>query len=133
MDKVVERLVRDRALGLCEYCKMPESVYGEIFQIDHVISRQHGGPTVAGNLALCCPHCNLHKGPNLSGIDPVSGNIVPLFNPRLQRWEEHFFLSGPRLEGHTPEARAAISVLVLNDVAMLEVRAELISLGMFRM
>lgn len=39
------------------------------FHIDHVIAEQHGGMSVAGNLALACYACNLPKGPNIAGID----------------------------------------------------------------
>ena len=48
-----------------------------------------------GNLALACSHCNLHKGPNLAGIDPVGKKIEPLYHPRTQPWNDHFeFYSG---------------------------------------
>src|SRR5207249_11931104 len=42
------------------------------------------------NLALACDRCNFYKGPNLSAIDPVSGQVVTIFNPRQQEWTEHF-------------------------------------------
>ena len=54
MDRAVETLVRERAGGCCEYCGAPEQVSSTPFQIDHVIAEQHGGPTVASNLALSC-------------------------------------------------------------------------------
>jgi hypothetical protein len=45
----------------------------------------------------------VHKGPNLSSIDPETGNVTPLFNPRLQTWNEHFVLEGVHIKGLTPE------------------------------
>jgi len=51
-----------------------------------VVPRQHGGTDDPGNLALACHRCNLRKGPNLTGIDPITGEIVPLFDPRRDRW-----------------------------------------------
>src|SRR5580700_12069299 len=90
MDKLLDQLVRRRAGNRCEYCLMPQSEREFRFQIDHVIARQHGGATHAENLALCCSRCNLHKGPNLSGIDSVSGQMVRLYNPRTDLWQEHF-------------------------------------------
>lgn len=52
------------------------------FSVDHIVARQHGGPTVLENLALACLHCNRHKGPNIAGTDPSTGEIVRLFHPR---------------------------------------------------
>jgi 5-methylcytosine-specific restriction endonuclease McrA len=75
-------LVRRRAGLRCEYCHFPEPYSGLNFQIDHVIAEKHGGPTAIENLALSCIYCNSYKGPNLSGFDSATGDIVPLFNPR---------------------------------------------------
>jgi hypothetical protein len=54
----------------------------EPFHLEHIIAKQHGGETKADNLAWACHRCNRHKGPNLSGIDPETQEIVQLFNPR---------------------------------------------------
>jgi 5-methylcytosine-specific restriction endonuclease McrA len=82
MDRALRDAVRRRAGNRCEYCLVPQAYYPERFQIDHIIAEKHAGPTVLGNLALCCLECNLSKGPNVAGVDPQSGNIIPLFNPR---------------------------------------------------
>ena len=37
----LDRRVRERAKGLCEYCKLPQSVYRLTFQMDHIIAEQH--------------------------------------------------------------------------------------------
>jgi hypothetical protein len=47
--------------------------------IDHIRARQHRGTDDADNLALAFGHCNAKKGPNLTGVDPASGGITPLF------------------------------------------------------
>ena len=52
------------------------------YHVEHIIARRHGGGDNSENLAFACYHCNLHKGPNLSGIDQESGALVRLFNPR---------------------------------------------------
>ena len=65
MNQALEQLVRDRAGRRCEYCRLPEAAVDLEHLIDHVIARQHGGPTVPGNLALACGRCNLHKGRTL--------------------------------------------------------------------
>ena len=44
------------------------------------------------NLALCCRSCHLHKHVKTEAADPVTGETVPLFNPRTQQWSEHFVL-----------------------------------------
>src|SRR5271166_4827055 len=51
---------------------------------------QHGGLTVLDNLALSCLHCNRHKGPNIAGTDPRTGEVVRLFHPRNDQWSVHF-------------------------------------------
>jgi hypothetical protein len=72
-------LVQDRANDRCEYCQMPQAYYRSPHQSDHIIAEMHGGPTTAANLCWTCFHCNLHKGPNLSGIDPKTGKKAWLF------------------------------------------------------
>lgn len=120
----LRNLVRTRAGGRCEYCglRQDEDPFFR-FHIEHVIARQHGGPTTADNLALACHHCNLHKGPNLSGIDPENGAMVALFNPRVQRWEEHFALRGTLVVGLTEIGRATVEVLVMNAPARRDLRS----------
>lgn len=51
------------------------------FHVDHVIAEKHRGETVLENLAWACFSCNMHKGPNIAGIDPVTGETVRLFRP----------------------------------------------------
>ena len=75
-----------RAGYRCEYCRIPFPHYRLPFQIDHIIARQHHGPTELSNLALACFHCNRHKGPNIAGRDPATGEIVRLFHPRTDDW-----------------------------------------------
>ncbi|MFL6465210.1 MAG: HNH endonuclease, partial [Bryobacteraceae bacterium] len=69
------RLVRERAREQCEYCRLPQSAFPFSFQVDHIRAEKHGGETVESNLALACPHCNRHKGPNSAGVDPSSGQL----------------------------------------------------------
>jgi hypothetical protein len=101
------------------------------FEIDHVIARKHGGPTVAENLALACFFCNNRKGPNLSGIDPRTGRTVPLFHPRRQSWHRHFRWNGPVLEGKTQAGRATIAVLEMNLPVRVALREELMQDDLF--
>ena len=127
----LERRVRQRAKFSCEYCLMPESAYRFTFPIDHIVAKQHGGKTSLKNLAEACLRCNSHKGPNLSGIDPDSGELVRLFHPRIDKWADHFRWKGPRILGITPIGRATIVVLDMNHSDSLAVRAALIAEGVF--
>ena len=99
--------------------------------IDHIISEQHGGETVLENLAMACAHCNAHKGPNVAGVDPKTRAIVPLFNPRADRWSKHFTWSGPLLLGITACGRATIRALFINDPLEVQARARLMDEGKF--
>src|SRR5215217_7916743 len=125
MAKGLEEQVRRRAKGRCEYCLAPESASSLKFVLDHVIARQHSGRTAAANLALSCMHCNLHKGPNIAGVDPETGKVVQLFHPRRDRWSEHFRWSGWMLTGITDVGRATIHVLAMNSFEQIKLRMTL--------
>jgi len=83
-------------------------------EIDHIIAEKHRGQSVLDNLALACFHCNNDKGPNIAGVDPTTGQVVKLYNPRHDRWAEHFAWRGPTLVGLTEVGRATVEVLEIN-------------------
>src|SRR5436189_6482350 len=83
MDARTRELVRRRAGDACEYCCIPQQATSLIsFHVEHIVSKQHGGTDDLDHLALACDRCNAYKGPNLTSIDPDSGVMVALFNPR---------------------------------------------------
>ena len=86
-------------------------------EIEHIIPLAQGGTNVETNLWLACPLCNSYKSDKTTGIDPATGQTKPLFNPRTQRWSEHFRWSedGIRIIGLTPTGRATVTVLQFND------------------
>ncbi len=127
----LERLVRRRALGCCEYCGLPEQYSSAPFQMDHIIAEQHSGPTVPSNLALACYACNHHKGPNLGGVDPRTGAKTWLFHPRRHKWSRHFAWDGAVLKGRTPIGRTTIAVLAINAPHRIAQRAALLAEGVF--
>lgn len=131
MDQASQLAVRARARYRCEYCGFPEPFAEVPFHIDHVVAQQHGGQTVLENLALACCFCNRYKGPNLSGIDPVSSQVVRLFHPRQDVWKEHFSWSGPLIVGKTPTGRATIQALRFNRLDAISVRQLLIREGVY--
>ena len=129
MDAVLQQFVWQRAGYRCEYCHVLAEIALLPFQIDHIIAEKHGGPTTAENLALSCERCNSHKGPNIAGY--LEGNHVPLFNPRQDRWVDHFAWSGPVLVGKTPVGTVTIAVLAINLPYRIALRAALIEEGSF--
>ena len=106
--------IRLRARRRCEYCHMPEEFDPLPFQIDHIVPLKHLGPTVFENLAFACCECNNHKGCNLAGINPRTGRVVRLFNPRRDAWRRHFEWYGALLVGKTPTGIATVNVLEVN-------------------
>jgi hypothetical protein len=125
IDAATRRRVRARASDRCEYCGMAQ-VHDPFFtfHIEHIIPRQHGGGDDLSNLALACVQCNSHKGPNLAGIDPETGEITPLFDPRKQNWEEHFERREAWIIGRTPTGRTTVRVLAMNADDQRDLRAE---------
>lgn len=103
------------------------------FHVEHILALQHSPPDADApeNLALACQHRNLHKGTNLSSIDPASGLVVPLYHPRRDDWSQHFALRGAHLVGLTPTGRATVQLLQFNTQRRLELREALIAEGEF--
>jgi hypothetical protein len=123
-------LVRERAGGRCEYCRFPDNeLPWSPYHVDHLVARQHGGGDELENLVWACARCNSRKGTNLSGVDPDSSEVVRIFNPRIQKWNEHFGLSGHTIEGRTPTGRTSVWLLDMNFEPRLLLRAQLISVG----
>lgn len=110
---------------------MPEAASTIKHVLDHIVARQHHGPTVLENLALCCDRCNEFKGPNLSGIDPDSGQLTRLYHPRGDRWSDHFRWDGARLVGITDVGRTTIDVLAINHPFRVAARRMLLTEGEF--
>jgi hypothetical protein len=131
LSRTLELEVRRRAAGRCEYCLFPESASELPFHIDHIIAEKHGGQSEAENLALACFSCNLRKGSNIAGLDPDTGELTPLFNPRAEGWSEHFAWDGVRLRGRTPIGRTTVAVLDINHVDSLAVREALREEGLY--
>jgi hypothetical protein len=113
----IRQAVRERAKYLCEYCHSPERLSANRFTLDHIIPQSLGGSDDITNLALACRRCNERRYNFIAGINPETQEIVPLFNPRQQKWVEHFVWTdqGTLIEGITPTGRATCVRLDLND------------------
>lgn len=121
----IQRLVRQRANRLCEYCHTSEQWQYVRFTVDHVIPLAQGSSDDLDNLALACFHCNRKKADKLTALDPDSGEEVPLFNSRRDVWSEHFIWSsdGLFIVGLTPTGRASVDALELNRERVINIRA----------
>lgn len=123
MTEAVRALVRQRAGHRCEYCKLhQEDSPLAALHIEHIRPKKHGGSDNAENLALACIDCNLHKGSNLTGIDPETDAVTELFHPRRDVWEDHFEWLGIRLVGKSGIGRTTVTVLNLNGDDRLDLR-----------
>jgi len=131
MDTATRELVWRRAGNRCEYCRIPqEATPFFTFHVEHIIARQHVGETDdPARLALACNRCNAYKGPNLSSVDPVTQEIVPLFNPRQDSWDAHFTLQGGNVLGITPTGRVTVQLLKMNSPHRVELRQEWLGEG----
>ncbi|MGL6338656.1 MAG: HNH endonuclease [Waterburya sp.] len=113
----IRQRVRERANYLCEYCHSSEEASAARFDIDHIIPRSLNGSDELSNLALACQRCNKYRYNFITGVDPQTQFTVRLFNPRQQKWSEHFIWSadGIKIIGITPTGRATCKRLDLND------------------
>lgn len=112
----LRRRVRERANGLCEYCKAPDHFSTASFHCDHVLPRKASGKTDLSNLAWACPWCNTHKHTKTRAQDPQTGQQVLLFNPRRKKWQRHFVWNDNFLFilGRTQTGRATVEALNMN-------------------
>jgi hypothetical protein len=130
--RATRRTVRDRAGGCCEYCRLPENDMTPTFHVDHVLPIKHGGTDALDNLCLACMKCNAHKGHDLSGLDPMTGNLTRLFNPCLQLWDDHFLIQDDvKIIGKTPEGRVTVQLLQMNSEERIQTRQILVELELY--
>jgi len=116
--ETTKKLVRERAKFFCEYCHSLEEASAALFAIDHIIPQSlPGSSDDPDNLALACQRCNGYRYNFTTGIDPETGDIIAIFNPRKQKWSDHFIWSadGLTIIGITPTGRATCNRLDLND------------------
>lgn len=127
----LERQVRLDADHHCGYCRISEAITGMTLTIDHIIPEAAGGQTIRENLWLACERCNRCKANRTAAVDPSTGQIAPLFNPRTQQWDQHFSWSadGTQVVGLTPIGRATISALQINHALATIARKLWVSVG----
>ena len=127
----LRKSIADRGRHRCAYCLSAEAVVGTPMEIDHIVPESLGGETQEDNLCLACALCNSHKGDRITARDPVTGNVVRLFDPLRQVWLEHFAWSedGTRVVGLTSIGRATVVVLNLNRAPLVKARTRWVEVG----
>ena len=127
----IRERIRTQAGNRCGYCLSPQHLVYASLEIEHNIPKAKGGVDDEGNLCLACRLCNSFKATQTTALDPLTGDRVQIFNPRLQRWSEHFAWSndGARIIGQTPIGRATVIALQLNNLIAVKVRREWVSVG----
>jgi hypothetical protein len=130
MDAAIRALVRERAGGRCEYCRLHEVETDFFaFHVEHVIAKKHGGTDDPETLCYACPECNWAKGPNLAGM--LEESMYPLFNPRTQNWQRHFRWDRTTLVGKTKTGIVTVQVLNINEASRVMLRENLLFEGRF--
>src|SRR5215472_4080811 len=86
----IERRVRETARHRCGYCLSPQRLVMARLEIEHIVPRSKGGSNDEANLWLSCPLCNRFKSDHTESLDTITQQVAPLFNPRVQRWSDHF-------------------------------------------
>jgi hypothetical protein len=124
ISKALKQQVNERAQWCCEYCRSQRQFSPSGFEIEHTTPLSRGGTDDLENLALACGDCNSHKYNKVEAIDPASGQVVPLFNPRQMEWDEHFIWSDDTLEmlPLTAIGRATIALLKTNRESVVNLR-----------
>ena len=114
VSETLRRRVAERAWHVCEYCLVHEEDVYHGCEMDHIRSLKHEGLTVEENLAFACFHCNRHKGTDLGSMGARTGGLVRFYNPRLDRWKEHFCWNEGRIDPLTEIGEVTARVLEFN-------------------
>jgi HNH endonuclease len=128
----LKELVAIRANFRCEYCRLSAVHSYFPYHIEHIISLKHGGLTISLNLAYACPLCNLYKGSDLGTFIDNPTELVRFFNPRTDKWDDHFYAENTGLIiAKTDIGAATIKIFKFNHVDSLIERSEMIRFGSF--
>jgi hypothetical protein len=131
VSEALRQKVAERFKFSCAYCLTQQRVAGIGFTVDHIIPEVLGGQTSFENLCLACWDCNLRKQKRVAAHDPDSQELVSLFHPVNESWNEHFEwqMGGLLLRGKTATGRATVYALGLNRPVLLHARRRWIEVG----
>lgn len=127
----LRRLLEEADDGQCVYCQTRVENTGQALTTDHIQPVASGGETAFSNLCRACRSCNEAKGDQTQAIDPLTGETVPLYHPRQERWSDHFAWdqTGTRIFGLTAIGRATIIALDMNNALILFARRRWVNAG----
>lgn len=115
----------------CAYCQTCTANSGQPLTVDHIVPVSQGGATQFENLCFACRQCNEFKGAQHAGVDPLTGERTPLFNPRRELWETHFSWDDgyTRVVGLTAVGRATVIALNMNNEVVVQARHRWVAVG----
>lgn len=129
----LRQVVRERGKQRCEYCLLHEDNAYFSHEIDHIYAEKHGGETTQINLCLACADCNRYEDSDLCSIDPQSGEVVSLFHPRKEQWQQHFRLIDTGIIASlTATGRVTERILRFNRLDLVDDRQRLIKIGRYK-
>jgi hypothetical protein len=125
--------VAERAGHRSEYCRAPEAIFNLPFEVEHIVPTSRDGSDDESNLALACRACNLFKSDQQIGTDEATQEVIRLFHPRRERWDEHFRVDpeSGAIQGLTPVGRATVACLRMNRPVQLTARLSWTQLNLF--
>lgn len=131
MNPTIRERVAERANRVCEYCRVPFLWSNDLFDVEHIHPKKHGGTDDLENVAWSCSSCNAHKAAAVEAIDPLTGEPAPFFHPHTDQWRDHFAWSEDWLyiRGQTPTGRAMVERLHLNRQQIINLRSALVAVG----
>lgn len=131
INQEVRQLVAERADFLCEYCLISEvdTYFG--CEVEHIISLKHGGSSGVENLAYACAPCNRHNGSDIGSIAKETDAFSRFFNPRTDRWPDHFQLDGAIIKHLNVVGEVTARILQFNNSERLLERHALIAVGRY--
>ena len=131
MKLTLRKAVCERAANCCEYCQMQAILSHDPFSAEHILPIVKGGLDDLQNLACACLGCNLFKGIYTHVFDLLTGDLVPLYNQRIDKWTDHFRWTEnfSVIEGRTATGRATITRLKLNRIGLVNLRMILVAAG----
>ncbi len=129
--KSIRNQIKERAEFRCEYCRVHEEDMFFSFHVDHIRSVKHGGQGTLDNLAFACSICNENKGTDLGTYLPNSKRLIRLYNPRVDKWENHFLIENGMIIPKTKRGEATVKVLDLNHPDRIILRRLLNTIGRY--
>ncbi len=131
INDALKKQIRVEAGNRCGYCLSLQKYVLGVLEIDHIIPQAKGGTDDPSNLWLACRLCNGYKGVQTTELDPKTGKNTQLFNPRKQKWSQHFQWNsdGTQIEGKTAIGRATVNALQLNNFIAVTVREQWVQAG----